>query len=893
MMKSDELRRMFLDFFKSKDHKVYPSDSLVPSSKDPSLFFTGAGMNQFKNYFLGSVQPPSPRATTSQKCLRTVDIERVGRTPAHHTFFEMLGNFSFGDYFKREAIHFAWEFLIEKLHLSPERLSVTIYDEDEESYNIWHNEIRLPTDKIFRFGEDNNFWPANAPTDGPNGPCGPCSEIFYDFGEKYGCGSPTCSVDCGCNRFVEIWNLVFMEFERQDKGVLVPLKKKNIDTGMGLERISAVMQGVTSNFETDLFKNLIKHTADIIKIDYKPSSEEGTRVKRIADHSRALTFLVADGVLPSNEGRGYVERRILRRAVRDGMNLRVKKPFLYKIVPVVVELMKNAYPELNDKQSQISHVIKAEEEKFLETVDSGIKLLDDTIKNLKTANSKIFPGEEAFKLYDTYGFPVDLTESILHEKGFKLDIGAYEKALSEQRKLSRAGSKIASEIFARTEIDDIKNILDKTIYIGEDTLSAEITIEAILIGGKLVQVYPQSDTVHSGNEIAVITDKTPFYAESGGQVSDTGWLKTGGVEIEITDTQRMDKYVMHIGNLKKGEVKVGMKVQAVVDAQHHQSIACNHTATHLLHYALRNIIGSTIEQSGSLVLSDRLRFDYSTSKAPTDNELLAVEELVNQCIRDNAVVAIKTMFLEEAKKMGAMALFSEKYSDNVRVVSSGDYSKELCGGSHIKNTGEIGYFKVISDTSIASGTRRIEAVTGKEALKKVQELEKILSQSADLLQTTFNQLPHKIKQIQEKFELIQNQLVRYHQKENNQIALTLMDRATSIPNPIGGVKIVAEILENKTIDDLRIITDYFRNSGELVITLLGTAEGNKVNLILMMTPKLCKEDFNAITIIKEIASIVEGSGGGRKDLAQAGGKRVDKLNDVLNHFSRLIKSKLK
>lgn len=890
-MKSDEVRNLFLDFFKSKDHKIYPSDSLVPSSKDLSLLFTGAGMNQFKNYFLGSVQPPSPRVATSQKCLRTVDIERVGRTPGHHTFFEMLGNFSFGDYFKREAIHFAWEFLIKKLHLLPERLNVSIYDEDEESYNIWHDEIKMPADKIFRFGEDNNFWPANAPTDGPNGPCGPCSEIFYDFGEKYGCGSPTCSVDCDCNRFVEIWNLVFMEFERQDKGVLVPLKKKNIDTGMGLERTSAVVQGVTSDFDTDIFKILIKYINDIVKIDYQPLSEEGTRIKRIADHSRALTFLVADGVLPSNEGRGYVQRRILRRAVRDGMNLGMKKPFLYRIVPVVVELMKNAYPELNDKQSQISRVIKAEEEKFLETVESGIKLLDDTIKNLKTANSKIFPGEEAFKLYDTYGFPVDLTESILHEKGFKLDISAYEKALSEQRELSRAGSKIASEIFARTEIDDIKNILNETIYIGEDTLSAEITIEAILVGGKLVQAYPQPDTAYSGNEIAIITDKTPFYAESGGQVSDTGWLKA--VDIEITDTQRMEKYVMHIGKLKKGEVKVGMKVQAIVDAQRHQSIACNHTATHLLHYALRNIIGSTVEQSGSLVLPDRLRFDYSMSKAPTDNELLAVEELVNQCIRDNARVTIKTMSLEEAKKMGAMALFSEKYSDNVRVVSSGDYSKELCGGSHIKNTGEIGYFKIISDTSIASGTRRIEAVTGREALKKIQEYEKILSQSAHLLQTTAHQLPHKIKQIQEKLELIQNQLAQYHQKENNQIALTLLERATSIPNPTGDIKLIAEILETKTIDDLRIITDYLRNSGESVITLLGTAEDDKVNLILMMTPKLCRDDFNAITIIKEIAPIVEGSGGGRKDLAQAGGKRVDKLNETLNHFSHLIKSKLK
>ena len=892
-MKIDEIRNLFLDFFKSKDHKIYPSDSLVPSSKDQSLLFTGAGMNQFKNYFLGIVQPPSPRAASSQKCFRTVDIERVGRTPGHHTFFEMLGNFSFGDYFKREAIHFAWEFLIKKLHLPPERLSVSIYEEDEDAYNIWHNEIKLPADKIFRFGEDNNFWPANAPTDGPNGPCGPCSEIFYDFGEKYGCGSPTCSIGCDCNRFVEIWNLVFMEFDRQDKGVLVPLKKKNIDTGMGLERISAVMQGVTSDFEIDIFKTLIKYTADIIKINYQPLSEEGTRIKRIADHSRALVFLIGDGVLPSNEGRGYVQRRILRRAVRDGMNLGMKKPFLYKLVPSVVEVMGDAYPEVKDKHSQISRVIKAEEEKFLETVESGIELLEDTIKNLQTANSKIFPGEEAFKLYDTFGFPVDLTESILHEKGFKLDISGYEKALSEQKELSRAGSKITSEIFARTEIDEIKNILSETVYIGEEALSVEVTIESIIVNKKLLQAYPEPDTAYLDNEIVIITDRTPFYAESGGQVGDAGWLKTADMEIEITAAQRIEKYVMHIGKLRKGEVRVGMKVQAVADAKRHQSIACNHTATHLLHYALRKIIGSTVEQSGSLVLPDRLRFDYSMSKAPTDNEIHSVEELVNQRIRENAKVIIKIMPFEEAKKSGAMALFSEKYSDNVRVISSGDYSKELCGGSHIKQTGEIGYFKIISDTSIASGTRRIEAITGQEALKKVQEQEKILSQSAHLLQTTIQQIPLKIKQVQEKLEFIQNQLAQYHQKENNQIALTLLERATSIPSTGAGFKLIAEILENKTIDDLRIISDYLRNTGELIITLLGAVQDNKVNLILMMTPKLCKEDFNAITIIKEIAPIVEGSGGGRKDLAQAGGKRVDKLNDAINHFSRLIKSRLK
>ncbi|HLD36600.1 MAG TPA: alanine--tRNA ligase [Planctomycetota bacterium] len=906
-MKLDEIRSLFLEFFKDKGHKITPSDSLVPSSGDPSLLFTGAGMNQFKNYFLGATVPPAPRACSSQKCLRTGDIERVGRTSAHHTFFEMLGNFSFGDYFKKEAIHFAWEFLTEKLKIPPEKLSVSVYEDDQQAYDIWNQEIKLPETRIYRFGEDNNFWPANAPSDGPNGPCGPCSEIFYDFGEKYGCGLPTCSIACDCNRFVEIWNLVFMEFDRRDKGELVPLKKKNIDTGMGLERIAAVMQGVVSNFETDIFKHLIKHIVDVLKVEYSPASESGTRIKRIADHIRGLVFLAADGVSPSNEGRGYVERRILRRAVRDGINLGVKKPFLYKLVPTVVEIMGQAYPELKDKHAHIARVIKAEEEKFQETVESGIKLLDDIVVKLKSSGSKIFPGDEAFRLYDTCGFPVDLTESILREKGIKLDIVGYEKSLSEQKELSRAGSKIASEIFARTEIDEIRNILKESVYVGDETLAAEVSVEAILVAGKLIQEYPAPDM--SGfikentqekiqwdipnQDIVIITNKTPFYGESGGQVGDTGWFKADGIEIEIKDTQKMEKYILHIGRLKNGAIKSGMKIKAEVNGERRQAIACNHTATHLLHYALRNIIGSTVEQSGSLVRPERLRFDYSMTKAPSDNELQSIEGLVNQRIRSNAGVSVKIMAQEEARKLGAMALFSEKYGDTVRVMIIGDYSKELCGGSHIKQTGEIGYFRIVSDASIGSGLRRIEAVTGQEALKYTYELEKVLSQSAQLLQTTTHQVPHKIKQVAEKLEQAQAQLTQYQKQENKDIAKTLLERATHIPTSGAGVKLVAEILENKSVEDLRVVVDYLKNSGETIITLLAVVTEGKANLILMMTPKLCRDDFNAIGLIKEIAPIIEGSGGGRKDVAQAGGKRPDKLAEALSRFSDLIKEKLK
>ncbi|MDI6732518.1 MAG: alanine--tRNA ligase [Planctomycetota bacterium] len=891
-MRVDEVRSLFLEFFKEKGHRIYPSDSLVPNIPDPSLLFTGAGMNQFKNYFLGSATPLSLRVASSQKCLRTVDIERVGRTFSHHTFFEMLGNFSFGDYFKREAILFAWEFLTKWLKISPEKLIVTVFEDDKTAYNIWRDEIEMPEDKLFSFGEDTNYWPANAPSDGPNGPCGPCSEIYYDFGKEYGCGLPTCSVDCDCNRFVEVWNLVFMEFDRQDKGKLVPLKKKNIDTGMGLERISAVMQNVVSNFDIDVFKIIIKHIVNLVKIEYVPSSEEGTRVKRIADHSRALTFLIADGVSPSNEGRGYVERRILRRAVRDGMNLGMEKPFLYKVVPVVCEVMGKAYPELKDKHIHIARVIKAEEEKFLETVESGMKMLEETIKGLKDSGTKIFPGESAFKLYDTYGFPVDLTESILHEKGFKLDISEYEKALSEQKAMSRAGSKIASEIFNTSEIDEIRNILAETKYLGDETLSAEVTLEGIILKGKLTPRYPEENFLPLEDEIVIITDHSPFYPESGGQCADTGYLKTDDTIFEVTDTQKAEKYILHIGKLKQGCLKTGMKIKAEVSPERREMIAANHTATHLLHYALRSILGPTVEQSGSLVLSDRLRFDYSMSQPPSEHEIRAIEELVNQRIRENANVSARTMGLEQAKKMGATALFSEKYADTVRVLSIGDYSKELCGGSHIKQTGEIGYFRIISDASISSGIRRIEALTGREALKKTYELERILDQSASLLQTTIHQVPHKIKQLSERLEQTQMQLANYHKEENRQIADALLERAIHIPIAQAGLKLITEIVEGKTIEDLRLIADHIRNRGETVIALLATARDNKANMLLMLTPRLCSDDFNAVSLIKEIAPIIEGSGGGRKDLAQAGGKRADKLTDALTHFANLIKSRI-
>ncbi|MEK7448804.1 MAG: alanine--tRNA ligase [Planctomycetota bacterium] len=880
-MKVNELRSRYLEFFKEKKHLIQPSASLVPLN-DPSLLFTGAGMNQFKDYFLGRVAPPSKRITTSQKCLRTVDIEKVGRTVAHHTFFEMLGNFSFGDYFKKETITWAWEFLLNELKLPADQLYVSIYTDDREAYDLWHKIVGLPVEKIFKLGEASNFWPANAPSQGPNGPCGPCSEIFYDRGAEYGCGLPTCSVACDCNRFVEIWNLVFMQFNRQEDGTLKPLPQKNIDTGMGLERIAMVIQNVSSTFEIDIFRTIIKNILEVTKLDYHPQTEEGSRIKRIADHIRALVFLVADGVLPSNEGRGYVERRLLRRAFRDGMTLGLSKPFLYQLVPIVVQVMKRAYPELPDKETDLIRIIKSEENKFLETVEQGMTLLEKTIKDLSNRNEKRFPGEAAFKLYDTYGFPVDLTESILAEKGFKLDLLNYEEAMSRQKERARQSSKISQAVFASTPINEIKGILHHTEFIGYQQTVSPVKIEAIIADGALV------NESEGNQEITIVTEKTPFYAESGGQVADTGSFKGPEVEVKITDTQRLENYILHIGKIKKGILRTGIILQAEVDSQRRQAIARNHTATHLLQNALRKILGEHLKQSGSLVAPDRLRFDYTHFSAPTRDELNSVEDYVNQRIMENAEVSSKETSLTQAKKLGALSFFGEKYGDNVRLVGIGDYSKELCGGTHLKNTGTIGYFKINNEHSIASGVRRIEAITGPEVLKKNREQTQRLEQVCELLNTAPNHLVEKIKALQQELKTAQQSLLRQAKQDNQEIARSLLNRTASTNN----VKIIAEIFENKTMDELRTIADILRNSSEQIVALLGSTDNQKANLVLTMSENLVRAGFDSVSILKETAKLIGGSGGGRKNLSQAGGKNISKLNESMDYFVKMVTERL-
>ena len=880
-MKVDALRSKYLEFFKSKKHLIKPSASLVPQN-DPSLLFTGAGMNQFKDYFLGRVKPPARRITTTQKCLRTVDIEKVGRTVAHHTFFEMMGNFSFGDYFKKEAISWSWEFLLEKLKLPAEKLSVTVYQDDQEATDIWQKTVGLAPEKIFKFGESSNFWPANAPSEGPNGPCGPCSEIFFDRGEEYGCGLDTCSVDCDCNRFIEVWNLVFIQFDRQEDGTLAPLTQKSIDTGLGLERVAMILQNVSATLETDIFKPLIKHISEITKIDYQPQTEEGTRIKRIADHSRALVFMISDGVLPSNEGRGYVERRLLRRAARDGMTLGLKKPFLHRLVPTIIQTMKHGYPDLKDKQADITRIIKAEESKFLETVEQGMNLLEKTLSEITDEKEKVFPGEAAFKLHDTYGFPVDLTESILSEKGYKLDMLAYEQAMTEQRDRARQASKISQDIFADTPLNELKKILKKTEFVGHDKLEAKVKIEAILMDGKLVTEAP------ANNEVTVVTEKTPFYAASGGQVGDTGLFKGPDVEVKINDTRQMENYILHIGKVKKGVLQTGVTLKAQVNEERRLAIARNHTGTHLLQHALRKILGEHVKQSGSLVAPDRLRFDYTHFSVPSKEELAYVEDNVNQRIMENTKVSASESPIAEAKKSGALSFFGEKYGDIVRVVKIGDYSREFCGGIHLKNTAQVGQFKIISEHSIAAGVRRIEALTGTAVLKKNRETEEQLEQITALLNTAPNRLTEKIKEMQNELRAAQQVKLKQTKENNKEIAQALLDRT----KPVKNVKIIAEILENQDMGNLRLIADKLRESPEPTIALLASITKKKANLIVTMSDSLIRDEFDSISLLKETAKIVGGSGGGRKNMAQAGGKDTAKLNEAAEHFLEIVPEKL-
>ncbi|MFQ5686440.1 MAG: alanine--tRNA ligase [Candidatus Scalindua sp.] len=880
-MKTNEIRRKFLSFFEKKGHSLYPGDSLVPED-DPTLLFTGAGMNQFKDMFLGKGTLGVKRATTCQKCIRTGDIENVGKTPMHHTFFEMLGNFSFGDYFKLEAIEMAWEFMFNEMKLPEERLSVSVYLDDEESYDIWMKKIGIPEDKIYRFGEKENFWPANAPSDGPNGPCGPCSEIFYDRGEDVGCRRKECAPDCDCERFVEVWNLVFTQFERRDGGVLEPLLNKNVDTGMGLERMASVMQGVSTNFEIDIFKPIIQNISEITEVKYDKQAENGKLINRIADHIRAIIFCISDGVLPSNEGRGYVERRLLRRAVRDGLKLRKEECFLYKLVPIIADVMHEAYPEIKQRRENIARIIKNEEERFHETLLMGNRRLDELMEGLRRSGQKKLSDQDAFQLYDTFGFPFEMTKSVLEESGLTVDESGFEREMEKQREQARSSTQMTGNIFDEGPIGTIKETAKETIFLGYENCETESKVIGLIIKEQLV------NSVETGQEVHIVLDQTPFYAEAGGQAGDTGIVQTRNSKVEISNTKKTNDIIVHIGKVVEGKIKTNENVTCVIDKGRRSAIKRNHSATHLLHYTLRQVVGQHAEQSGSLVAPERLRFDFHHFEGIKKDEIARIEALVNERIIENAPVVTEEMALEKARKVCATALFGEKYGENVRVVSIGDYSQELCGGTHVKNTGEIGLFKITGESSIAAGIRRIEAVTGNEAIAWTRQKEQTLDRLCGVLDTQETMAVQRAEELMQQIKDLRKDVQKAKKEGAREFSSELIANAREI----SGVKIVTEVIAGVDIGDLRKTVDSLKGSLDSVAIILGTTENGKVTLITSLSSDLVKKGLHAGNIARDIAKIVGGGGGGRADMAQAGGQLPDKINEAIDLGFRIIQEKI-
>ena len=882
MKTTDQLRRQFLDFFKRKGHTIVPSDSLVPKD-DPTLLFTGAGMNQFKDKFLGR-NVTYRRATSSQKCLRTGDLDNVGRTSGHHTFFEMLGNFSFGDYFKKEAISWAWEFFTKELKIPQDRLWVSVYKDDAEAYDIWKDVIKVPPDRIIKFGEKENFWPSEAPTKGPNGPCGPCSEIFYDYGKDIGCKKPGCTPECDCGRFVEVWNLVFTQFDRQPDGSLKALPSKNIDTGMGLERLASVMQGVKTNFEIDIFRPLI---AEIDKNSLRTTKDERRKTKAcaIADHIRAVTFTISDGVMPSNEERGYVVRKLIRRAMKHCQDIGIIEPFLYKLVAAVVEAMKEPYPELKAKRDDIAQVVKREEENFLFVIETQVPKVEEAFEKIKKEKTDAKLADIAFNFYDTYGMPYDMLEDIAEKHGLKIDKDKFEALLEKQRQASRQKTKIKGEIFSETFAKSVESLGLKTEFLGYEKSHAEAKVIAVLDGGE------------------VVLDRTPFYGESGGQVGDWGTIETPSGKMEVEDAKKIGDTIVHIGRILNGKIAKGETAKVFIDDEVRKEIMANHTATHLLQAALRKVLGEHVRQTGSLVADDHLRFDFTHMKKMDETEVARVEELVNENISKGIKVAKKIEDLESAKKEGATALFGEKYDKRVRVISIGDVSKELCGGTHVDNTKEIGIFRITGESSIASGVRRIEAVTGEKAKewiarKKTEEASRLKAEAA-----------------KEEEKRLMGERIR--QESAN------IDSYIARAKAFGNSKVITEIIDNFNMEGLRYLSDRIKEKEKSAVIILATlrrgtrpkaaslAQGRpeqgfrqaraasrddeeleKVSFVISVADDIIKKNLKAGDIAKELAGLVDGSGGGRPNFAQGGGRSSAKLEAALAKIVGMIEEKI-
>ncbi len=865
-MNTAELRTAFLNYFQSKQHTNVPSSSLVPAG-DPTLLFTNAGMVQFKDLFLGLESRAYTRATSSQRCVRAGgkhnDLENVGFTARHHTFFEMLGNFSFGDYFKREAIQYAWEFVTQVLKLPPERLWVTVYEDDTEAADIWLKEVGIDAKRFSKCGEKDNFWAM-----GDTGPCGPCTEIFYDHGPEIA-GGPPGSADADGDRYIEIWNLVFMQFNRDASGKLTKLPKPSVDTGMGLERVAAIMQGVHNNYDIDLFRNIITTTIKLFNIS--DTSNKSLRV--IADHLRACAFLVADGVLPSNEGRGYVLRRIMRRAIRHGRKLGISQVFFYKLVPVLIQEMGSAFPELRSQQKNIETVFKQEEQQFDKTLEQGLKLLEQAIKNLA---GTVIPGDIVFKLYDTYGFPDDLTADIAREHGLTLDTQGFNQSMAQQRALARSASQFSAKqqaIITKTN----------TEFTGYEKVASSATIVELFKDGQAV------NELRAFENGFVVLDTTPFYAESGGQVGDTGSLNNAsGVQFVVGDTLKFSNAYAHYGENLGATLKVGMQVQANIDVVRRLKIKANHSATHLSHAGLRKILGEHVQQKGSVVDPDRLRFDFVHFAPLTVDEIVALELLVNEKIQQNLLVETKLMDIQEAKNSGAMALFGEKYADKVRVLTMGnDFSIELCGGTHVTRTGDIGFFKVVAEAGIAAGVRRIEAVTGLKAVMWAQEQEQFIYKLADSLKTTPSEVENRIQQLAAKVKGLEKQIVKLQTDLAGGSGKNLVADAQEI----NGIKVLATVLPAGDAKALREAVDRFKQQLGSAVIVLGLVDGEKVSIAAGVT-KDCVERVHAGELISFVAEQIGGKGGGRADMAQAGGNRPENLAVALESVFAWVKQRI-
>ncbi len=873
----NQLRKMFLEFFESKGHLAMKSFSLVPHN-DKSLLLINSGMAPLKPYFTGQEIPPRKRVTTCQKCIRTGDIENVGKTARHGTFFEMLGNFSFGDYFKTEAIHWTWEFLTEVVGLDPDRLYPSVYVDDDEAFEIWNKEIGIPAEKIFKFGKEDNFWEHGS------GPCGPCSEVYYDRGEKYGCGKPDCTVGCDCDRYMEIWNDVFTQFDNDGNGHYTELEQKNIDTGMGLERLASVVQDVDSIFDVDTIKALRDHVCRLADKEYGKEYKDDVSIRVITDHIRSVTFMISDGIMPSNEGRGYVLRRLLRRACRHGRLLGIHKGFLPELAENMIEGSKDGYPELEEKREFILKVITKEEEQFNKTIDQGLGILADMISDMEAKGEKTLNGEDAFRLYDTYGFPLDLTKEILEEKELGVDEEGFHACMEVQRKKARDAREVTNYMGADVTVYESIDPSVTSTFVGYDNLTYESDVTVLTTEDEIVEALSE------GQKGTIFVQETPFYATSGGQEADTGYIRTSEGEFKVEDTVKLlGGKIGHIGVMTKGMIKAGDKVTLEVDEKKRALSARNHSATHLLQKALRTVLGTHVEQAGSSVNEDRLRFDFTHFSAMTPEELKKVEDIVNKQISKGLDVIVKNMPIEEAKKTGAQALFGEKYGDIVRVVNMSDFSIEFCGGTHVKNTSEIMAFKIISESGVAAGVRRIEALTSDGLMRYYAQIEETLKNAAHLLKATPENLADKITHMMAENKFLHGEVESLKNKMARDAAGDVMDQVEEVK----GVKLLAAQLDGIDMNGLRDLGDQLKAKlGEGVVVLASGNDG-KVSLMATATDGAMKQGAHAGNLVKAIAGCVGGGGGGRPNMAQAGGKNPAGIPDALAKAAEVLESQIK